>query len=138
MQELGLSLRNHLSSPVALLALFLLVTEFRLSPSSGSAGGCSTRIVRSRTSVFASVEAAALVARDVERSLASWNDLLAPAARGGQVTLPHNAVMLVLDSQGVVQQQGMRLPFYPMPSSAPHLTRRCLQRARHTSFAHTT
>jgi hypothetical protein len=29
-QELGLSLRNHLSSPVALLALFLLVTGIPL------------------------------------------------------------------------------------------------------------
>jgi signal transduction histidine kinase len=65
--------------------------------------------------------AATLLTREVDRSLATWEDVLSLSAtrQGPSVALPPNAVVLVFDSGGVLQQQGVRLPYYPLVESPP-------------------
>ena len=65
--------------------------------------------------------AAAVVARELNRALSSWEDLLLPAARGARVPLPPGSVLLLFDGDGVINHVGERLPYYPKVrvSSAP-------------------
>ena len=120
MTGLSLEIRNHLAAPVTLLALFLLVTGIPLATVVwlgwrllDQDRALESQRIRERLD-----EAAALISRELERSLGSWTDLLTPASRREVVTLPREAVALVIDSKGIVHQQGVRLPFYPSPSSA--------------------
>jgi hypothetical protein len=68
--------------------------------------------------------AATLLTRELDHSLATWEDVLAlsetsQSASGKSIDLPSNAVVLVFDSGGVLQQQGLRLPYYPHVASPP-------------------
>ena len=58
--------------------------------------------------------AATLLTRELDRSLAAWEALLPSAAQGTAVELPPAGVVLIFDSRGVVQHQGVPLPFYPL------------------------
>ena len=57
--------------------------------------------------------AASLLARQLDRSLTAWEEVLPAAASGEPVALPADAVWLSINDDGVVQQRGIRLPYYP-------------------------
>lgn len=104
MAGLGLHIRNHFAAPVTLLRLFLLVTGIPLVTVAWLGWrlleqdrALESQPVRERLD-----EAAALTARELERSLSSWTDLLTPASRGEMVTLSREAVVLVMGSKGIV------------------------------------
>ena len=63
--------------------------------------------------------AATILTRELDRSLAAWDARLPSAAQGTAVELPPSGVLLIFDSSGVVQHQGVRLPFYPRVPPAP-------------------
>lgn len=57
--------------------------------------------------------AASLIARDIEARVTGWEQLLPSAAGGASITMPPNAVFVLIDPNGVVATQGPRLPYYP-------------------------
>ena len=63
--------------------------------------------------------AAALLTRELDRSLAEWEALLPSVTQGTSVALPSSGVIVVFDTRGVLRHQGVPLPFYPLvpPSS---------------------
>jgi hypothetical protein len=65
--------------------------------------------------------AATLLTREVDRSLATWEDLLTLSATSPETpaVLPSNTVALVFDAGGVLQHQGVRLPHYPLVAALP-------------------
>ena len=63
--------------------------------------------------------AATLLTRELDRSLAAWDARLPSAAQGTAVELPPSGVVLVFDSRGVVQHQGVPLLFYPLVPPSP-------------------
>ena len=65
--------------------------------------------------------AAALTVRELDRSLTAWSDLLIAAAGGQSVPLPVGATYLEFQSQSIVAQQGVRLPYYPRAAPMPDL-----------------
>ena len=111
--------RNHLAAPVTLLALFVLLAGIPLV----ALGWLGWRLLEQDRTLESQRlregldNAASLVARALDRSLAAWDDLLPAAAQGGSVALPPNAVFLLFDSSGIRRQQGIRLQYYPKVSS---------------------
>ena len=77
--------------------------------------------------------AATLLTRELGRSLAAWEALLPSVAQGTAVELPPSGVVLVFDSRGVVQHQGVPLPFYPLLPPAPDVAGDLLRPARNKS-----
>lgn len=63
-------------------------------------------------------KSAALLAHELDRALAHWDDL-ASAALTAMVSLPPDTSVLVFDADGVVRDQGPRLPYYPALRAAP-------------------
>src|SRR5437763_948259 len=55
-----------------------------------------------------------LVARELERGLAAWEELLSTAAQGHSASLPAGVAWIAFDSRGVTVHQGNPLPYYPM------------------------
>ena len=114
-----MGIRKHFASPVTLLALFVLLAGIPLV-ALGWLGWrllVQDRALESQRLRERLDNAVSLAARELDRSLAAWNDLLAPATTGDSVALPPNAVLLVFDSSNVLRQQGIRLPYYPKVSS---------------------
>ena len=111
--------RNQLAAPVTLLALFVLLAGIPLV----ALGWLGWRLLEQDRTLESQRlrerldNAASLVARELDRSLAAWDDLLPAAARGNSVALPPKAVFLVFDSSGILRQQGIRLQYYPEVSS---------------------
>ena len=66
--------------------------------------------------------AATLLTREVDRSLAAWEALLPTVAQGSSVPLPPDAIALVFDDCGVVHHQGARIPFYPLVPPGPDVS----------------
>ncbi len=61
---------------------------------------------------------ATLLTRDVDRSLATWEEPLSVLASSpGTSPLPQNTVVLVFDSDGVREHQGVQLAYYPLVSA---------------------
>jgi len=110
-------LRNQLAAPVTLLALFVFLAGIPLV----AVGWLGWRLLEQDRALDVQRvrerldNAAALAAREIDRSLAARNDLLIPAAQGESVSLPADAVFLVFDSR-LLQRQGVRLPYYPKAS----------------------
>ena len=102
-------------NPLKLLALFVLLSGIPLA-ALGWLGwrvlaqdrALETQRVRERLD-----NAASLVTRELDRGLTTWEAMLAAAASGQRVTLPQDAVFLLITADGVVQQQGVPLPYYP-------------------------
>jgi two-component system phosphate regulon sensor histidine kinase PhoR len=64
-------------------------------------------------------DAASVLANDLDRALARWEDLLPAVASGGAVSLPPGVTALAFDDRGVQRQIGVPLPYYPaVPASA--------------------
>lgn len=112
--------RSPHAAPVKLLALFVLLSGIPLVALGWLGwrvlqqdGALESQRVRERLD-----NAASLVARELDRGLTAWEALL-PAAAGGQaVALPPRTVFLLIATDGVVQQQGAPLPYYPRVASA--------------------
>lgn len=64
---------------------------------------------------------ATLLSHELDRSLATWEDLLSATAQGTSVVLPPDAVFLAFDSRGVLSHQGAQLPYYPLVSPPPEV-----------------
>jgi signal transduction histidine kinase len=116
--------RNQLAAPVTLLALFLLLSGILLA----TVGWLGWRLLEQDRALDVQRnrerldDAATLATRELDRSLAAWNDLLTPAAQEESVALPADTVLVVFDSGGLVQRRGVRLPYYPktsVPSDVP-------------------
>lgn len=122
-------LRGPHAAPLKLLALFVLLSAIPLA----ALGWLAWRVLQQDRALESQRvrerldNAASLVAREIDRGLTAWEAVL-PAAAGGQaVALPPGAVFLLIATDGVVQQQGAPLPYYPRVPSAT--------RARSSLFA---
>ncbi len=60
---------------------------------------------------------ASLATRELERTLAEWDDRLAKLADGQSVTIPPRASAFLAAAQGVRGRAGVSLPFYPRVSA---------------------
>jgi len=107
--------------PAKLLALFVLLAGIPLV----ALGWLGYRVLQQDRAIESQQrrarleDAATLVTRELDRTLAAWEGLL-PAAAGGQViALPDDAVFLLIGADGVVQQQGKALPYYPRVADPP-------------------
>jgi signal transduction histidine kinase len=112
--------RGAQTAPVKLLALFVLLSGIPLV----ALGWLGWRVLQQDRALENQrlrerlENAASLVARELDRGFTAWEELL-PAAARGQVVVPPGAVFLLIGTDGVVQQQGARLPYYPhLPPAA--------------------
>jgi signal transduction histidine kinase len=112
--------RSPHRAPVKLLALFVLLSGIPLV----ALGWLGWRVLQQDRAIESQRlrerldNAVSLVARELDRGLTAWEALL-PAAAGGQaVALPPGTVFLLIATDGVVQQQGTPLPYYPQVPSA--------------------
>ena len=110
-----LTIGTHLAAPVRLLGLFVLLAGIPLA----ALGWLGWRLLEQDRALEIQRErdrlenAAGLLERELDRSLASWEDLLTTGAP------PPGGLFIVFDSRGVLRQQGVRLPYYPQIFSAP-------------------
>ena len=115
-----MNIRTHLSAPVKLLTLFVLLAGIPLA----ALGWLGWRLLEQDRALENQRErdrlesAANRLAHELERRLTAWDDLLRETPRG-PASLPPGALLLLFDSSGVLQQQGIRLPFYPRVRSLP-------------------
>lgn len=107
-------------NPLQLLALFVLLSGIPLA----ALGWLGWRVLEQDRALETQRErermdnAASLVTRELDRGLTAWEAML-PAAAGGQaVTLPPDAVFLLIAPDGVTQHQGVPLPYYPQVPAA--------------------
>ena len=63
--------------------------------------------------------AASVLERELDRRLTMWEDVLPAAVLGEDAVLPVGAVFLSFGPEGVVQQRGIRLPYYPRVVQPP-------------------
>lgn len=54
------------------------------------------------------------LADQFDRGLSSWENSLPGAGPDSPVVLPFDAIFLLFDTRGLVRQQGVRLPYYPV------------------------
>lgn len=112
---------KHLAAPAKLLALFVLLAGIPL----GALGWLGWRLLEQDRALENQrlrerlENAAGLVARELDRGLAAWEDLLPAVAQGTSIALPEDAVALVFDAGGVRHHWGVRLPYYPLVPSSP-------------------
>ena len=112
--------RSPHRAPVRLLALFVLLSGIPLV----AFGWLGWRVLQQDRAIESQRlrerldNAASLVARELDRGLTAWEALLPAAADGQAVALPPGAVFLLVATDGVVQQQGTPLPYYPQVPSA--------------------
>src|ERR1043165_5087906 len=100
--------RNRVRTPRQLLLLFVLLSAIPLV-ALGWLGWrlldedrlLETQRLRDRLDNFSN-----LAARELERGLAGWEDLLSAAEQGNSATLPAGAALIVFDSRGVAGHQG--------------------------------
>ena len=107
-------------NPLKLLALFVLLSGIPLA----ALGWLGWRVLEQDRALETQRErerldnAASLVTRELDRGLTAWEAMLAAAASGQAVTLPPDAVFLLITRDGVVQHQGVPLPYYPQVPAA--------------------
>jgi signal transduction histidine kinase len=104
--------------PVRLLAVFILLTAIAVA-ALGWIGWRSLQENETTQLRYRQQDAANLLAREFERELMGWEDLLSAAAQGKEVALPPGAALIVFDSQGIVSRQGVALPYYPHVPISP-------------------
>ncbi len=107
--------RNPRAAPVRLVAMFALMAGIPLV----ALGWLGYRVIQQDRSLESQRlrerldNAAALLAREIDRALTAWEDLLPAVARGEPVICPAGGVCLTLSAEGVVRQQGVPLAYYP-------------------------
>jgi signal transduction histidine kinase len=134
--NLHLVSRSPHTAPLKLLALFVLLSGIPLV----ALGWLGWRVLQQDRALESQrvrerlENAASLVARELDRGLSAWEAVL-PAAAGGQaVALPRGAVFLLIATDGVVQQQGALLPYYPRVPSATGARSSLFAAAEHQEF----
>ena len=101
-------------APIKLLALFIVLAGLPLA----ALGWLGWRLLDQDRALEDQRQrerlenAVSILAHESERALMQWEELLPTA-------VPEGGVLLVFDSRGLVHQQGIRLPFYPLVSSGP-------------------
>ncbi len=111
-----------LSAPVKLLTLFVLLAGVPLT----ALGWLGWRLLEQDRALENQRErdrlenAVSVLAHELERGLTAWDDLLLEAPRAS-APVPADAVLLVFDSSGILQERGIRLPFYPQIPARPEL-----------------
>ena len=63
--------------------------------------------------------AASILGRELDHTLASWEELLAAGVANLPGAVPTGAVLLVFDHEGISRQRGVQLPYYPVVASGP-------------------
>jgi len=107
--------RTLRAAPLKLLALFAVLSAIPLA----ALGWLGYRVVQQDRALDAQRlrdrldSAASLVTRELDRGLATWEDLLPLAARGQAIALPADAAFLLFAGNGAVQLQGTPLSYYP-------------------------
>lgn len=118
--DLDLVSHSQHAAPLKLLTLFVLLSGIPLV----ALGWLGWRVLQQDRALESQRlrerldNAASLVAREVDRGLTAWEELLPVAASGHAVTLPSESVFLLITAHGVVQQQGVPLPYYPRVAAA--------------------
>ena len=112
--------RNQLAAPVTLLALFVLLAGIPLV----AVGWLGWRLLEQDRALDVQRarerldNAAALAARELDRSLAAWNDLLTTGRAGGIGRASCRRRLPRVRLRGLFSRQGVRLPYYPTAPSA--------------------
>ena len=107
---------RYLGTPARLLALFVVLGGVPLA----ALGWLAWRLldqdrVLERQRVRERLENdASLLARESERALARWEDLLSGNEPSLAAALPAKSTFLVFDQKGVLRRKGLALPYYPM------------------------
>ena len=113
--------RKHYGASIKLPALFVIIAGIPLA----AFGWLGWRLLEQDRALENQrlrerlENAAGLLARELDRGLAAWEDLLPAVAQGTPVALPADAVALVFDAGGIRQDRGVRLPYYPLVPSLP-------------------
>jgi signal transduction histidine kinase len=108
------------AAPLKLLALFVLLSGIPL----GALGWLGWRVLQQDRALEMQrlrgrlEDGASLAARDLDRRLTEWETLLPAGASGQVVSLPQRAVFLLINADGVIEQQGVPLPYYPHVAAA--------------------
>jgi signal transduction histidine kinase len=110
---------QQFSTPKRLLVLFLVVAGIPFAALAwlGWRSLEQDRTLENQRSRERLENAASLLAHELDRGLASWEELIPSVAQGVAIELPLNSVLLVFDSGGIVRHQGVRLPYYPLVGS---------------------
>jgi signal transduction histidine kinase len=113
--------RKYFAAPVRLLALFVVLAGIPLA----ALGWLGWRLLEQDRALEDQRlrerldNSATLLARELDRGLAAWEDLLPAGTSSASVALPPEVVLLALDADGVLQHQGVRLPYYPRVAPLP-------------------
>jgi signal transduction histidine kinase len=108
--------RQSRAAPVRLLALFVVLAGLPLA----ALGWLGWRLLDQDRALETQRlqerldSAAAVLAHELDSSLAKWDALLATAAQDSSSALPPDAAFLVFDADGLLQHRGVPLPYYPV------------------------
>lgn len=111
----------RLSTAMRLPALFVLLTGVPLI----ALGWLGWRVLEQERALEAQRarehvgNAATLVSRELERTLAAWEDAAAAAIPDRAGLLPPDVVVLRFDQHGVFERRGTPIPFYPAVRGQP-------------------
>jgi signal transduction histidine kinase len=116
-------MRTHmqLGAPVRLLALFVVISGVPLV----ALGWLGWRVLQQNHALETQRlreqldSTASLLAGELNRGFSQWEDLLTHPDRWNRIVLPSDSVFLLIGPDGVVQQEGVPLAYYPhVPDSS--------------------
>ena len=116
-------MRTHmqLGAPVRLLALFVVISGVPLV----ALGWLGWRVLQQDHALETQRlreqldSTASLLAGELNRGFSQWEDLLTHPDRWNRIVLPSDSVFLPIGPDGVVQQEGVPLAYYPhVPDSS--------------------
>jgi signal transduction histidine kinase len=115
-----MEINKYLAAPIKLLTLFVVLSVIPLA----TLGWLGWRMLeQDRTLENQRLRerlenAAGLLTRELDRGLAAWESVLPAAATGSTDAIPAGAVLLVFDSNGILNHRGVALPYYPVATAA--------------------
>ena len=132
----NLQLGSRRIAPLKLLTLFALLSGIPLL----ALGWLGWRVLQQDRALESQRvrerldNAAALIARELDRTLSAWETVLPAAADGQAVTLPAGGVFVLIAPDGVVGHQGVRLPYYPRVAASISADASLFAAAEHYEF----